>query len=301
MNLSLLNKIENPKEDEEFSMGNIEIQKIEKENFLKEKNIENGQSILLDEQKNISSLELKNKKRGRKKDGAKIKIEKTGIHDKFSDDNIKRKVKTHFHNFIIAFLNLILDKTFTKRKFGKISSYITQNITVGFNQKLFEQPIKDIVVQMSNKYQDKEKNMEILNYIFASKREDDELIKILNMKYKDFYLNYYLKSTKNIFEGEPEDESYEGHVNKMERIYGNFYVNKYKKNAESLISFFNKCKKRIRKKKFTKLINPLPFLNSFNKGINEHFYYNENNLFPFSKLMISTSTQTNSILIEDDD
>ena len=121
--------------------------KIEKENFFQEKNIENGKTILLDEHKKISFLELKNKKRGRKKDGAKIKIEKTGIYDKFSYDNIKRKVKTHFHNFIIAFLNLILDKTLTKRKFGKISSYITQNITVGFNQKLFEQPIKDIIVQ----------------------------------------------------------------------------------------------------------------------------------------------------------
>ena len=160
---------------------------------------------------------------------------------------------------------------------------------------------------MSNKYQDKDKNSIIIQYILENKGNNEEILNILNMKYKDLYLNFYLNSTKDIFEGELEDESYESHINKMEKLYGSLYVEKYKKNAESLISFFYKCKKRIRKKIHTKLINPLPFFNLYDKkGNNHNFFYNENNinynnLINGSNIMISTSTQTNLYKSEDED
>ena len=58
----------------------------------------------------IEYLHRKQKRKGRiKKLG--IKPECTpifysdNIHSKFNQDNIKRKIKTHFHNFIIAYLN----------------------------------------------------------------------------------------------------------------------------------------------------------------------------------------------------
>ena len=44
-----------------------------------------------------------NKKRGRKNKKEDNCIKKGIIHDKLSDDNLNRKVKTHFHIFIIAF------------------------------------------------------------------------------------------------------------------------------------------------------------------------------------------------------
>ena len=57
-------------------------------------------------------------------------------HDRNSDDNLKRKVKTHFHNYIIALLNskLKLEQGKEKLKFVKINSEITQNITIEYNQ-----------------------------------------------------------------------------------------------------------------------------------------------------------------------
>lgn len=269
--------------------------------------------IQLEEKKGISSSTFKslyftNKKRGRIKYKSNKHNEAVGVHDKYSDDNIKRKVKTHFHKFIIALLNKKSNHILNKRnRFGKISSYITQNITIEFNQHLFEQKIRDIVVKMSDKYQDKDKNSIVIQYILENKGNNDELLNILNMKYKDLYLNFYLNSTKDIFEGELEDESYEAHINKMEKLYGRLYVEKYKKNAESLISFFYKCKKRIRKKIHTKLINPLPFFDSYDKkGNNHNFYYIENNkknydILNNSNIMISTSTQTNMHISEDEE
>ena len=275
------NKIEkNPTKNNtnEYNKKIIGIKQVEKEKQLSFSPNEKEEKLSLEDQKGISStlksLYFTNKKRGRIKHKSNKNNERAGIHDKYSDDNIKRKVKTHFHNFIIALLNkkstLILNK---RNRFGKISSNITQNITVEFNQHLFEQKIRDIVVKMSNKYQDKDKNSIIIQYILENKGNNEEILNILNMKYKDLYLNFYLNSTKDIFEGELEDESYESHINKMEKLYGSLYVEKYKKNAESLISFFYKCKKRIRKKIHTKLINPLPFFNLYDKKGNNHNFF----------------------------
>ena len=93
--------------------------------------------------------------------------------------------------------------------------------------------------------------------------KDSEIIKFLNISYKDLFLNYYLKSTKKTFEGELEDESYEAHIEKLQRIYGKKYIENYKRNAISLVSFFYKSKKRKRKEKVAQLINSKFINNAF--------------------------------------
>ena len=188
-----------------------------------------------------------------------------------------------------------------RHRFGKIASEITQNITVDYNQRLFDQKIKDVVVQISDKYQDKEKNKIVLQMIMESAKPDDEIIKLLNVNYKDMFLNYYLKSNKSTFEGEFEDESFEAHIEKMEKIYGNRYAFSYKRNAENLISFFYKVKKRIRKKKLNGLIKPV--LCNSNNPINNWNYpmkIRNFNFGDFANTMVSESTQT-EIYISDDD
>ena len=91
---------------------------------------------------------LKNKrKRGRRnlKSGEEYDI---ALHTKDNDDNIKRKVKTHFHNFIVAYLNMLIRQTLkTKRiyKFKKMCSKITQDVTISYNKKLMDTPIKDVL------------------------------------------------------------------------------------------------------------------------------------------------------------
>ena len=118
------------------------------------------------------------------------------------------------------------------------------------------------------------------------------------MDYKDMFINYYLKSNKKTFEGEPKDESYEAHLIKLEKIYGNTYANNFKKNAESLISFYYSCKRRFRQQKSNQIINPnlsigKSSLNSYNLNNNAVFiYYGEN--------MVSTATQTDRIIYDED-
>ena len=280
--MSIWNNISSPQTNklENFPLKNIEIKEVEK--TISKKENENGLIPIVK-----YSLNFINKKKGRNKVNSKEILNVMSKHDKFSDDNIKRKVKTHFHIFIISYLNMlsryILGKTY---KLGKLSSEVTQNITVDYNQKLFEMKIKDIIIQISDKYRDKERNKISLEIIMKSSQNNKEILEVLNMTYKYFYINYYLKSTKDTFKEVSYDESYENHLTKLQKKFGNKYLDNYKKNAENLIEFFYKCKKRIRKK-----LTNIPRNNYF-KDVN----YNPNNIS-----MISTFTQTDMIYIEEED
>ena len=296
---------------EEINIRNSVIKDDEEEKTLVDKNVNKINDSENDNFNNSkNSQNFTNKKRGRKKLKSLICYEEEGIHGKFSADNIKRKIKTHYHNYIIALLNLKAKKLLDNRyKFGKIASDITQNLTVEFNQKLFEEKIKDIIVKISEKYYDKDKNKDTLELILKKSPKNSEILELLNMKYKDLFLNYYLKSTKKTFEGEPQDESYETHIKKLEKKFGIKYVNLYKKNAESLISFFYKCKKRKPKKNLNKLIVP-KFVNNGEQGGNNklsndsNYLYNDIqniNSIESKKAMISTYTQTEVNISEDEE
>ena len=176
------------------------------------------------------------------------------LHTKDNDDNIKRKVKTHFHNFIVAYLNMLIKNTLkTKRlyKFRKMSSKITQDITISFNKKLMETPVKDILVQVSHKFKNKDINLYYIEKISQIKGINginnaniQTLNEILNISYKDMMNNFYLKSTKKLFEHEKIDESFEKHIENLMNKYGYNYAMKFKQNAENFVNFYATSKQR---------------------------------------------------------
>ena len=194
---------------------------------------------------------LKNKrKRGRRnlKSGEEYDI---ALHTKDNDDNIKRKVKTHFHNFIVAYLNMLIKNTLkTKRlyKFRKMSSKITQDITISYNKKLMGTPIKEILIQVSNKFKNKDINLYYIEKISQIKGNNlgnvINLNDILNISYKDMMNNFYLKSTKKLFETEKTDESFEKHIENLMNKYGYNYAMKFKQNAENFVNFYLTSKQR---------------------------------------------------------
>ena len=201
-----------------------------------------------------ASFSLKNKrKRGRRnlKSGEDYDI---ALHTKDNDDNIKRKVKTHFHNFIVAYLNMLIKNTIkTKRqyKFKKMSSKITQDITISYNKKLMETPIKDVLTQVSHKFKNKDINLYYIEKISQMKGGNTInsanikiLNDILNIPYKDMMNNFYLKSTKKLFENEKNDESFERHIENLMNKYGYNYAMKFKQNAETFVNFYINSKQR---------------------------------------------------------
>ena len=100
---NIWNKIEviNPtdKKIKKFYKKSIKIKQIEKEKILTQ---ENNTTNIFNTKK--SKTMFINKKRGRKSKNINEDF-RPGTHDRFCDDNLKRKIKTHFHNYIIAILN----------------------------------------------------------------------------------------------------------------------------------------------------------------------------------------------------
>lgn len=294
-----------------FYRKNLKIKHIAKDQFLSsEKN------TIINEHKNFKTIFIK-KKRGRISKSLN-EDPSASKHNRFSDDNIKRKIKTHFHNFMIALLNSQLaiknpnDKII---KFGKMKSDITQNITIEYNKILLNKLIKEIIIEVSNRYQNKNINADCINYIMKNDKENISIIQLLNMKYKDMYQNYYLNSTKKNSPKGVENESFEAHKEKLKK-FGEKYLQNYIKNAEGLIEFYNKCSKRKSRKKIESSINENNDLNNVeisivkdnNKEFNNSYFFNkeiqyiydDNNGIYKDKIMISEFTQTNFKRIGDE-
>jgi len=251
----------------------------------------------IDESEEKSEIKLAYKKRGRKnkekENNSEIKEEENMIiHDKFSNDNIKRKLKALYHNYIINLLNNLIKKNYKeyKIKFVKINSKITKEIGIEFNLKLLNKKIKDIIIDISDKYQNKENNKQCLKYI-EKQKNNENIIKILNMSYKDLYTNYYLKSIKADISFK---NSFEANKEKLLELYGQEYLNRFIENAEKFIEFFTKGKKRkSRKKQKFEILNN----NSENDSIETTNYneqVNNDNIEAYytNKNMVSLSTQT---------
>ena len=234
------------------------------------------------------NTQTKNKrKRGRRKlkSGEEYEL---ALHTKDNDDNIKRKVKTHFHNFIVAYLNMLIRQTLkTKRiyKFKKMCSKITQDVTISYNKKLMDTPIKDVLVQVSNKFKDKDINLYYIEKIMQMKSNNEfeniginTLKEILNTSYKDMMNNFYLKSNKKLFENEKLDESFETHIENLIIKYGYNYAIKFKQNAENFVQFYISSKQRN------------------HKGINNSIYNTQEKNKNYDNLKMSLNNNKSNIL-----
>jgi hypothetical protein len=167
------------------------------------------------------------------------------IHNKFSNDNIRRRIKALFHDYIIKLLNHLVKKRFKsiRNKFVKLNSRITKDVGIVYNRNLLNKKIKDIIVHISKKYLNKDNNIRLIRFI-ESQKNNEEILNILNMEYRDLYSDYYLKSNKI----DNQENSYEAHKEKILVLYGKEYLDKYIKNVENFVEFFMNGKNRKNKK-----------------------------------------------------
>ena len=238
---------------------------------------------IINEPKKKQELKFITKKRGRKNkmiDIIELDKEKN-IHNRFSNDNIKRRLKGLYNNYIILLLNKLIKKRFKKYKlkFVKMNIRLTKDIGIEYNKNLLEKKIKDIIINVSNKYNNKENNKNCIKYI-QSQNDTEEIMNILNMTYKDLYINYYLKSKE-------EEYSYESNKEILFDKYGKEYLDKFIQNAEHFIEFFYSGKNRkTRKQKEIEEID-IPIENTESISTND-ISDNDNK----NKKMDSTWTQT---------
>ena len=142
--------------------------------------------------------ELLNKKRGRP--SRKYKKNPELNHNKYKIDNIKIKIKSHFHSFIIGFFNDLIKLKFKiqRYKFRKIPYRITKDVTIKTNLSLKNKTICDLLSNdISNKYKKYEsgKNRKSL-YYFNKTVKDEEQKNLLSKTYKDFFYDFYLNGNR---------------------------------------------------------------------------------------------------------
>ena len=141
---------------------------------------------------------------------------------------------------------------------------------------------------MSDKYQNKENNKECIKYI-ENKQNNENVLKILNMSYKELYINYYLKSVNT-----SDLDSYEEHKKKLLKEYGEEYLERFIENANQFIDFFTYGKNRKSKKQKELECANHNFENDNLETINTCEISNNNNFKNYfsTKNMVSVSTQT---------
>lgn len=245
----------------------------------------------LNEQNEIRELKFITKKRGRKsldednpnskKSNKKINAIKK-VHDKFYNDNIRRKIKSLYHKYIINLLNNLIKQKLKriKKKFVKMNIKITKDVSIEYNRNLLNKSIKDIIVDVSKKYSNKDINKNVIKFIEAQKN-NEEIIKILNMTYEDLFTDYYLKSNKN----DISNNSFEAHKEILLKKYGEKYLSLFIQNTENFKEFFiNGKNRKSRKAEEVESIN-IPLLDETKKVNNINEYY-------LNKNMVSSSTET---------
>jgi hypothetical protein len=243
-----------------------------------------------DDNEQNEKLKFITKRRGRKIKESDNKInEEKMVHTKFSNDNIKRRIKALYNSYIIILLNNLIKERFTKIKMKFIKIYIraTKDIGIIYNRNLLNSKIKDIIINASNKYKDLDNNKKCIKFI-EEQKNNEEILNILNMTYKDLYNDYYLKSTKD----NNGDNSFEAHKEKILKLYGKEYLDKYIKNTENFVEFFMNGKNRkCRKPKEVDTIDIPTEENELIKTGSTNDT-NLNNLLDNKKQMVSSFAQT---------
>ena len=136
---------------------------------------------------------LNGKKRGREKKN----YVKNKIHDKFTPDNVLRKIQVHYLSFIISFLNNILKYLNYKQQFLKLDYGFKKNVNNKFVESLKSKSIREIICnKISGKYRIHDENA---NKSICEILEKDEILnKILSENYLALFQKIYYKSNTKI-------------------------------------------------------------------------------------------------------
>ena len=166
------------------------------------------------------------------------------FHNKYSDDNIIKKIKT----FCMIYLDIKLNNSviFTYKKFYKLNPDINENLKKDYNIKLMNMTIREIYEENapSKKYDPSviKKNYVLIQEIF-NENENTQAIEILNTKFIDF-LNEL--ETKEYICKEIEKKAKKPNA-KIDDIIS--YMSKVRKLLEHFEEWFTKKRKRNYKSK----------------------------------------------------
>jgi hypothetical protein len=169
-----------------------------------------------------------------------------GSHDKFSDDNIMRKIKSNLLNYGHKRLN----NSFENKKlyFLKLSSEINENLKKDYNEKLMKTILKELyeTSPISTKYRKQkidnfDHNKQLIEKIYKE-QEEIEVINRLNITYLDlldefkiFYLENFLNEIREEEKDKMPEEKIEIYIEKIKKLclnYESWFLNKNGRNRK---------------------------------------------------------------------
>ena len=169
-----------------------------------------------------------------------------GEHNKFSEDNLMRKIKSHFLEYIHNLLNSNFKNK--ERKFLRLFSTINENLKKDYNIELMKKTIKELYEDspISSKYrrqriQNSDYNKKIIQQIYDETNIDDienDIISILNSTYIDSLKEFREKHFEEFLEDIEKEENFKGETKENINLYkekiGKLFIN-YEKWFENKI------------------------------------------------------------------
>ena len=202
---------------------------------LPEDNKRHSNMFIVTEETNSSTL-IKNRKRGRHTNSDEEKEKK---HDKYSEDNILRKIQVNYLSFIILFLNDVLSSLGIQEKFLNLDYEFKKQVNKEKCELLKKRNIGEIV---SEKISSKYKNKDNVNIdLYENLKKNANLEKIFNMNYLTFFGDYYMIKGKSVNLRKFGIEKEITLSNKTETYFDFIAKIKSKEKDEKYIRLINDC------------------------------------------------------------
>lgn len=164
----------------------------------------------------------------KKKGGRKKKDEKEkGDHTKFSQDNLMRKIKSHFLDYV----HYLLNKRFKNKnlQFLKLFSEINENLKKDYNMELMKKTIKELYENspISSKYRKRkiinsDNNKNIIQQIYDEANPnyfEFEVKDILELTYLDLLKEFRDKHFDEFLEDIEKEEKGKGETEENVKLY----------------------------------------------------------------------------------
>ena len=213
----------------------------------------------------IVKFKVEKKKIGREKKGEKKK-RNNKTHTLNSRDNMIRKIRIYSIKFGLNLINNCIKKGFgnkTRRIIRGISKEITSDITIDFNLKFFETPLGQIFSNPINdkfKVRDKFQNIKEINKIRKLRNKSEKALyinELLDLKFKEIYDMFVYGNKEENKEKYLKYGKDDNTLNLEELLltfknkFSDDYINKLRKEAHEIMTFFDpKNARQSKKKKF---------------------------------------------------
>lgn len=141
-------------------------------------------------------------------------------------DCIRKRIKTHFNQFLLKHINEIVHKFLPNLSFGKLSQRFIADVKIESNKKFFVLPLNQIFTINFSGSKNQTNNKQVCKEIYNSNNE--ELIKLLDEPYCNFFNDYL------------ESDFYINDLKKFIKKEGEYYTSLFKKYSSELVDYYKK-------------------------------------------------------------